>query len=201
MPRYHVTEAMLQAQLNTDPESSRSLRRCHYHAERFAAASSPQIVISRYESSLQRWEKHQILKHAVHVASWLALMPIHSPHLLAVAQLLRRYLHCRGRAQLSPRLKVALSLVSVRISNLRGAASTLGMDAMLESLWKELPAKCRNSAVIHTAGKKRRREIMKEVESGCCETVVSHEGNVCSKDSQIEHHQNSEFDDTGGRKG
>eukprot|EP00929_Paragymnodinium_shiwhaense_P014645 TRINITY_DN122577_c0_g1_i1.p1 TRINITY_DN122577_c0_g1~~TRINITY_DN122577_c0_g1_i1.p1 ORF type:complete len:542 (+),score=58.87 TRINITY_DN122577_c0_g1_i1:59-1684(+) len=85
------------------------------HVRKLLQASNSQVVVDRYRRSVEHLERKPLLRHTVHVAAWVALLPACHELLPACALLLARCLALRGKACLSVWLRATLQAVCVRL--------------------------------------------------------------------------------------
>ncbi|CAE8652449.1 unnamed protein product, partial [Polarella glacialis] len=130
--------------------------RLQKHVRRFQDSRDPGRVLSRYVAQAQNVKHEKLLRIAVHVGAWVALLPLEQ----AVAspsggeedgsrpspvQLLAQILLLRGRAKITDWLQGVLHLVALRLQdvrhNVQGKAAVPWMElrrSMPRAIWREL---------------------------------------------------------------
>ncbi|CAE8587388.1 unnamed protein product [Polarella glacialis] len=130
--------------------------RLQKHLQRFLDSPHPGRVLSRYSAQAQNLNLEKLLRIAVHVGAWVALLPLEqaaeSPgngeedvSQLSPVQLLAQILRLRGRAEISDWLQGVLHLVAIRLRdvrrNVQGQAARPWMElrrCMPRAIWREL---------------------------------------------------------------
>ncbi|CAE8645592.1 unnamed protein product, partial [Polarella glacialis] len=134
----------------------KTLPRLQKHLERFLDSPDLGRVLSRYSAQAQNLNPEKLLRIAVHVGAWVALLPLEqaaaSPSggeedvsQSSPVRLLAEILRLRGRAKISDWLQGVLHLVALRLQDVRrdvqGQAARPWMElkrSMPKSIWREL---------------------------------------------------------------
>eukprot|EP00928_Gymnodinium_smaydae_P033094 TRINITY_DN23804_c0_g1_i1.p1 TRINITY_DN23804_c0_g1~~TRINITY_DN23804_c0_g1_i1.p1 ORF type:complete len:153 (-),score=3.82 TRINITY_DN23804_c0_g1_i1:114-572(-) len=124
----------------TDAEIVRSRSKLQWHCQQFERKENKLAVISRYLNSVNDWaadmDAHSadIMKHAVHVAAWLAFASDPEGDLLEkIVSLLGRMLTVLAGIHLVPRLRLALYHAVDRLNDLceqKWVTNTLVTDTL-----------------------------------------------------------------------
>eukprot|EP00933_Yihiella_yeosuensis_P038967 TRINITY_DN32916_c0_g2_i1.p1 TRINITY_DN32916_c0_g2~~TRINITY_DN32916_c0_g2_i1.p1 ORF type:complete len:658 (+),score=97.27 TRINITY_DN32916_c0_g2_i1:103-2076(+) len=133
--------------------------RLQKHLRRFYENADQASVLARYHSQASNFEPKQLLRATVHVAAWVALLPLHEATKCyktldgksqpSPVRLLAEMLKLRGRARVTEWLRGALHLVALRLREAcLGIASNLKAEDLEEwrhlrqslpkSIWREL---------------------------------------------------------------
>ncbi|CAE8649226.1 unnamed protein product, partial [Polarella glacialis] len=134
--------------------------RLQKHAQRFLDSPDPGRVLSRYSGQAQNLNPEKLLRIAVHVGAWVALLPLDQAAASpggreedvgqpSPVQLLAQILRLRGRAKISDWLQGVLHLVALRLQDVRrtvqGEAARPWMKlrrSMPKAIWRELRTHC-----------------------------------------------------------
>ncbi|CAE8601268.1 unnamed protein product [Polarella glacialis] len=130
--------------------------RLQKHLRRFLGSPDQGRVLSRYHRQVQQMGREELLRVAVHVGAWVALLPLEQavsrPGDGEIAgepspvQLLARILRLRGRANITAWLQGVLHLVALRLQEVRKIAE-LGRNvthwtelrrSMPKAIWRNL---------------------------------------------------------------
>eukprot|EP00929_Paragymnodinium_shiwhaense_P080839 TRINITY_DN42196_c0_g1_i1.p1 TRINITY_DN42196_c0_g1~~TRINITY_DN42196_c0_g1_i1.p1 ORF type:complete len:572 (+),score=58.83 TRINITY_DN42196_c0_g1_i1:137-1852(+) len=128
-----------------DWESHPRLQR---HVQKLLQAGDPASVVARYRRCCETLDKKLLMRHSVHVAAWVALLPEDHPVLSSCADLLAKYLSARSRPQLSPWLRGCLHLVARRMRTLPTTSEPAAShwqtlkSCLPRSVWKLYRASC-----------------------------------------------------------
>ncbi|CAE8651257.1 unnamed protein product, partial [Polarella glacialis] len=130
--------------------------RLQKHLQRFLDSPDPGRVLSRYAAQAQNLNPEKLLRIAVHVGAWVALLPLEQATASpssgeedgsqpSPVQLLAQILRLRGRAKISDWLQGVLHLVALRLQDVRrdvqGQALRPWMElkrSMPKAIWREL---------------------------------------------------------------
>ncbi|CAE8640498.1 unnamed protein product [Polarella glacialis] len=111
-------------------EDCKTHPRLQKHWQRFLDSPDPGKVLSRYSAQAMHLNLEKLLRIAVHVSAWVALLPLEqgaeSPSggkedvsRPSPVQFLAQILRLRGRAKISDWLQGALHLVALRLQDVR----------------------------------------------------------------------------------
>ena len=141
---------------NTAVEDWKTHPRLQKHAQRFLDSPDPGRVLSRYCARAQQLDCEKLLRIAVHVGAWVALLPLEQAAAApkgeeadvsqpSPLQLLAQILRLRGRAKITDWLQGVLHLVALRLQAVRqkvqGQAAVPWMElrrSMPKAIWREL---------------------------------------------------------------
>ncbi|CAE8594096.1 unnamed protein product [Polarella glacialis] len=130
--------------------------RLQKHVQRFLDSPDPGRVLSRYAAQAQNLNPEKLLRIAVHVGAWVALLSLEqaaTPPLSeeenvsqpSPVKLLAEILRLRGRAKISDWLQGVLHLVALHLQDVRrdvqGQAARPWMElrrSMPKAIWREL---------------------------------------------------------------
>ncbi|CAE8597135.1 unnamed protein product [Polarella glacialis] len=130
--------------------------RLQKHVRRFLDSPDPSKVLSRYAAQAQNLNPEKLLRIAVHVGAWVALLPLEQAAAPpsseeedgsqpSPVQLLAEILRLRGRAKISDWLQGVLHLVALRLQdvrlNVQGEAARPWMElrrSTPKAIWREL---------------------------------------------------------------
>ncbi|CAE8586577.1 unnamed protein product [Polarella glacialis] len=129
--------------------------RLQKHVRRFLDSSDPGRVLSRYSAQAQNLDQEKLLRIAVHVGAWVALLPVEQAAVSSCGeddvsrpspvQLLAQILHLRGRAKITDWLQGVLHLVARRLQdvrrNVQGQAAAPWIElrrSMPKAIWRDL---------------------------------------------------------------
>ncbi|CAE8614654.1 unnamed protein product, partial [Polarella glacialis] len=130
--------------------------RLQKHVQRFLDSPDPGKVLSRYSTQTQNLNPEKLLRIAVNVGAWVALLPLEQAAALppseeedgsrpSPVQLLAQILLLRGRAKISDWLQGVLHLVALRLQDVRrdlqGQVARPWMElkrSMPKAIWREL---------------------------------------------------------------
>ncbi|CAE8596349.1 unnamed protein product [Polarella glacialis] len=133
--------------------------RVQKHLQRFLDSPDPGRVLSRYAAQAQNLNPEKLLRIAVHVGAWVALLPLEQAAVSlsggeedvsqpSPVKLLAEILRLRGRAKISDWLQGVLHLVALRLQDVRrdvqGQAARPWMElkrSMPKAIWRELRTK------------------------------------------------------------
>ncbi|CAE8612325.1 unnamed protein product, partial [Polarella glacialis] len=140
---------------NTTLEDWNTHPRLQTHLQRFLGSPDPGRVLSRYSVHAQNLSPEKLLRIAVHVGAWVALLPLEQAASStsgevdgsqpSPVQLLAQILRLRGRAKITEWLQGVLHLVALRLQDVRhdvqGQAARPWMElrrSMPKTVWREL---------------------------------------------------------------
>ncbi|CAE8587385.1 unnamed protein product [Polarella glacialis] len=145
------------SKIETAVEDWKTHPRLQKHLQRFLNSPDPGRVLSRYSAQAQNLNPEKLLRIAVHVGAWVALLPLEQAAATpkgeeddvsqpSPVQLLAHILHLRGRARITDWLQgvlhlVALRLQEVRHNNFQGEVARTWMElirSMPKAIWREL---------------------------------------------------------------
>ncbi|CAE8594094.1 unnamed protein product [Polarella glacialis] len=130
--------------------------RLQKHLQRFLDSPDPRRVLSRYSAQAQNLNPEKLLRIAVHIGAWVALLPLEQAAASpsgeeedvsqpSPVKLLAQILRLRGRAKISDWLQGVLHLVALRLQDVRrevqGQAARPWMElrrSMPQAIWREL---------------------------------------------------------------
>ncbi|CAE8609130.1 unnamed protein product, partial [Polarella glacialis] len=121
--------------------------RLRRHVLKLCDHPEPTAVLQRYRRSAETFSHAELVRHAVHVAAWVALLPSDTPVLPRCAELLAfllRQWQRPGRIVLSPWLHGTLHLVALRALQLRQLCPQwLELKRSIpRRVWKDLCKEC-----------------------------------------------------------
>ncbi|CAE8587390.1 unnamed protein product [Polarella glacialis] len=137
-------------------EDWKSHPRLQKHVQRFLDSPDPGKVLSRYAAQAQNLNPEKLLRIAVHVGAWVALLPLEQAAAAlsseeedvsqpSPVQVLAEILRLRGRAKISDWLQGVLHLVALRLQHVRremhGQGARPWMElrrSMPKIIWREL---------------------------------------------------------------
>ncbi|CAE8594086.1 unnamed protein product, partial [Polarella glacialis] len=130
--------------------------RLQKHLQRFLDSPDPGRVLSRYAAQAQNLNPEKLLRIAVHVGAWVALLPLEQAAASpsgeeedgsqpSPVQLLAQILRLRGRAKISVWLQGVLHLVALRLQDVRreiqGQSARPWMElrrSVPKAIWRDL---------------------------------------------------------------
>ncbi|CAE8598212.1 unnamed protein product [Polarella glacialis] len=130
--------------------------RLQKHVRRFLDSPDPGRVLSRYSAQAQNLGQEKLLRIAVHVGAWVALLPVEQAAAASPCseedvsqptpvQLLAQILSLRGRAKITDWLQGVLHLVALRLQDVRrdvqGQAAVPWIElrrSMPKAIWRDL---------------------------------------------------------------
>ncbi|CAE8586572.1 unnamed protein product [Polarella glacialis] len=149
--------------------------RLQKHLLRFLHSPDPGRVLSRYSAQAQNSNPEKLLRIAVHVGAWVALLPLGQAAASpsgkeedvsqpSPVQLLAQILRLRGRAKITDWLQGVLHLVAHRLqdvrSNIQGQAAAPWIElrrSMPKTIWREL--RTQRPAIPVCGGSKGQQEL------------------------------------------
>ncbi|CAE8612326.1 unnamed protein product [Polarella glacialis] len=140
---------------NTTLEDWNTHPRLQKHLQRFLDSQDPGRVLSRYSVQARNLNPDNLLRIAVHVGAWVALLPLEQAASStsgevdgsqpSPVQLLAQILRLRSRAKITEWLQGVLHLVALRLQDVRhdvqGQAAGPWMElrrSMPKTVWREL---------------------------------------------------------------